>query len=1304
MTRRCCLAAVIVYGLLNGGAGLGDDAAGFEGNYSGSLVLDVDREAEGVLTSAEKELDDGQTAAGLLRLQELLDRPVDVLVQRGSSYVSLWELVNRRISRLSAGDLSAYHRIVRGHSEAALAAALHSSEPDAVARLTDRYRHTPVGHHAALLLTLLAFDRGDGATAESWVEFLGRHTPELELPSRLLRRQPFQEPDGDPSRASGPASAWSLDLGVTRGARQAIDGAVAELNAQALNPMLTCHPLLVDQRILTRTLKGLICVDAASGELMWEHPIACHTARLAAAPGTLDDPIRTGQISALLLRRLIRDSLQDELSTDGETVFTLVTGDRSAEDEPRWPVNTLRAIDIATGKLRWELKPPSRVGPAGRRRSAARQARYFLGPPLIGGDQLLLPAQHGQNVELVALERHSGQLLSSVTIGQSVRDLWATKTAGLDEQRPEDRERQSTACRISRSGAYVLVPTGAGVIACIDLARQRLVWAYRYPRRDLTAAAPSAGDETHFRQMPTRDAFVAAASWIIDEIGICLAPDADRILAFDLPSGRLLWSRRRGDAVQVLPDAGGLLLLVGGAEVTALNRRSGLRAWSTPVDRPAGRSIIDNDQLIIPVSEDHFNFVRIGDGTRVVDAPGAPARAGLTVTLHPPPSLQRIPLRSLSHSSNVILCQSASTLARVNPTATPDPGSPMLRQRLERLVAPIAEWRREKTQLMGALRGLDSRAKLVDGLLVRALEHLGLKRSLQQQVERLLTAMRHAEADGNADSLPALRHRLQDLDSPGLYVTTSDGRHTCRLDRWMTGSDAGDPHAQALNRPGRPSSGDPAGDAAAPQTPAHWPEVSPRVSEHPTSLGLSYLQRIPIDEQQPGIWSDVTVEVDRQGRMIQLQDAAGIGPATILLPRESSVFRLQPRFLQGWSRGNVLLLRVGTELLAFHRTQRGKLPALNTWPAAGQTLSLLGDRTPLPTSLRELPDEAVPTWDTTSAGLEDVFGRGVGDVGPVRDGYLCYQRRGAIVALATDSGEELWRRTRWPVGTRCIGDDDCVIVFHPEDPCITVLGAHDGRTLSRWSLDDVIAPQRVTAQTPFQPVQINGSRALLAISTDAHLQLQAIDLRLGQVLWTIQKPASTLHFAVSESHLGLAIPATDDTVCSLEILDWATGTQTRSFEVRGPDDLQSVHVFSDAHQRYLILSGRITDLPLQNVTQIQGGLNRPLVNGWLHAFDGDLTLVRWSQPLENIAFPIVQPRHVPLLILNDMSQPAGSSTPQGRLLCLETRTGERVAEVRQPTHVYYTLDAARDSGRIDIRLQGRTLRLDYSAAISSDPQ
>src|SRR5690606_29996731 len=229
-----------------------------------------------------------------------------------------------------------------------------------------------------------------------------------------------------------------------------------------------------------------------------------------------------------------------------------------------------------------------------------------------------------------------------------VRDLWARQKSPPAEAPPEDRERQSTACRLSRQGAFVLFPTGAGAVALLDVTRQRLMWVHRYPRRDLTAAAPAAGDETHFREMPTRDAFVLAESWIVGRTGIVLAPDADRMLAIDLTSGRLLWSRPRGDAIQALPvpdeDS---LLVIGDAAVVALGIRDGLTRWSKPPLRPPGRGIVSTGQLVIPLRAGEYEFVATDDGSRLSPQPVTSGEEILSVSLHPPHALRPIRLRNL---------------------------------------------------------------------------------------------------------------------------------------------------------------------------------------------------------------------------------------------------------------------------------------------------------------------------------------------------------------------------------------------------------------------------------------------------------------------------------------------------------------------------------------------------------------------------------------------------------------------------------------------------------------------------------
>src|SRR5690606_16892968 len=233
------------------------------------------------------------------------------------------------------------------------------------------------------------------------------------------------------------------------------------------------------------------------------------------------------------------------------------------------------------------------------------------------------------------------------------------------------------------------------------------------------------GDETHFREMPTRDAFVAAGSWIVGDVSVCLAPDADRILAFDLSSGRLLWSRPRKDTIQVIPDTSGSVLLVAEAGVTSLSVRTGTPEWFTAIRRPVGRAIVDGPQLVIPISDNRFEFLRISDGTRILGDAAEVSDDAVTVSLHPPASLQPVHLRNLHRSSDVVISQSATSLERIVPTAATEPERSEVTSRLESLLIPVADWRANTAPLVGALRKIDGRIRLADGLLVhlRSEEH-----------------------------------------------------------------------------------------------------------------------------------------------------------------------------------------------------------------------------------------------------------------------------------------------------------------------------------------------------------------------------------------------------------------------------------------------------------------------------------------------------------------------------------------------------------------------------------------------------
>lgn len=343
--------------------------------------------------------------------------------------------------------------------------------------------------------------------------------------------------------------------------------------------------------------------------------------------------------------------------------------------------------------------------------------------------------------------------------------------------------------------------------------------------------------------------------------------------------------------------------------------------------------------------------------------------------------------------------------------------------------------------------------------------------------------------------------------------------------------------------------------------------------------------------------------------------------------------------------------------------------------------------------MRQLSDEAIPPWKDTSSGFQDVFGREVAAVGPVCRGYLCYQQRGHLIALETGSGRQIWRHSRLPRGTRVVGDEKHVVLFHETDPRVRVLDPFDGRVVHEWSRP-VDSDQ---SEAVFEPRLVSGALCLLTSDDAGAVDLKAIDMTTGQVAWHRKATEGAICFAAGPDQFGLVEPFGDDS--SLRFISWTAGESADHIEVdvSSPEAAFSI---SDGRQRYVAVSGKITDLRMLNVKQIRGGLDRPLVNGQLLAFDVGSFRPVWSRPLRNVGFPTTQPRHVPILILNDLVQAADEQVPQGRLFCLDQRTGETLMSVEQPVHIYYSISANSEVGQVKIRMRGRTVELVYGG---SDP-
>lgn len=133
----------------------------------------------------------------------------------------------------------------------------------------------------------------------------------------------------------------------------------------------------------------------------------------------------------------------------------------------------------------------------------------------------------------------------------------------------------------------------------------------------------------------------------------------------------------------------------------------------------------------------------------------------------------------------------------------------------------------------------------------------------------------------------------------------------------------------------------------------------------------------------------------------------------------------------------------------------------------------------------------------------------------------------------------------------------------------------------------------------------------------------------------------------------------------------------------------------------MILAGPVTERSWLATQQDRGSFRKPLLNGWLHAFDRRTLRFLWTIPTQNLPFAIDQPQDVPFLLLT-YKRPSDDSvdgqSPDGVLHLIDKRTGKEVMyEAGSAKNVYVTLDPDPLQQRLDLLTPKRRIRLDYAA-------
>lgn len=387
------------------------------------------------------------------------------------------------------------------------------------------------------------------------------------------------------------------------------------------------EPLIVQNRIITRSSAGLLAIDFDTGKRLWlrGHGVDRLPSSAAAGGGPREDE----GLEHAGLDAIFEDATFGTLASDGRLVFAVESdpgkalGDRGlqrlqAAGRNLVSRNELVAYDVAEGgNVRWRL-------PASGAELAGGNEDWFLGPPLpIGGHLHVLVESRG-GVRLDVLNGEDGQL------------LWSQPLAELDEDHAVGRRMERRRAGVSPSAAegVLVCPTAAGAVVAIDLATRSLLWAYRYPtvmaqdvavlpngirfRRGVLAGGRVVIRSGVVSRPLVMDRWLETTAVVAGDRVLLAAAESDQLHCLDLRRGTLLWQIPREEMLCIAGVVGETVVLAGRQSAQAIALADGRPLWPSPLAfgeaALAGRGILTPDLLFLPLDDGSIIEIDLAGG------------------------------------------------------------------------------------------------------------------------------------------------------------------------------------------------------------------------------------------------------------------------------------------------------------------------------------------------------------------------------------------------------------------------------------------------------------------------------------------------------------------------------------------------------------------------------------------------------------------------------------------------------------------------------------------------------------------
>lgn len=1322
------------------------------GDFSGSLTHQRNRAAEQSLQLARNALDEGDFSEAVRLIQIVLDAPTDSLVLENDAYRSAWDVADDLISGMSTSGRTTYERLSGPAAAEDLARGLQTGSAADLRRVVLRFRLTEAGQRACLTLARLALDRGEPRVAAIWSRRLDSAMVDSHDRTNMTQRliEASLSPHDDHDRTSGVLEiesgsqpSWNVLLSSKMAELQALKMPLAELDAQGIVPLLTSMPVFDDGRILIRRLGQLLSVDGSTGEVLWSQNVDAQSA-FGAPSETPQNFSLHSRAMFHFVERLLNSSILDQLSTDGDRVFTIADASHRDSDTGEYVIgNTLIALSVEDGTLIWTAGTNGVATPsiAGSNKQPQQDPSlfdvYFLTTPQPVWGLGLALGQQGSTVSLIAIDLATGHLEWSVPLGQAVRSL------------KEDLSRHGAAGLITVNQGRAYCVTAAGSFACVDLLTRRMVWSVRTPRDNIIEPVDEEQRNLNNREvvaqlrMPTRAAWHAPFLHVDMQRVVMASPDSDHLSAFDVATGALLWSRPRETGLMIAGGVEERLLIIGKDVARALSIVDGHEMWKSPIERPAGEGVLTGNQYVFPTLAGGMQSVRLCDGrvTRFDQTNVAPNKGlGMEFSYGPPSRLRSVQPRNLLATDAGVFALSLDEIEVVSLSSADADSAPPTPKRSVNAVTPGIEaengWRNHRMialamsvrptmlSLVPALSGVDATIRL-------AIRLIPMMKPPHERSATLVREFATAVQSNNDSAAISIIKQFERLPLKDIYLTDIRSSRTVRLDRWLlhglTQAISATPAQQdELQRllpeqfPGHPLRATSEQDRAASLAASNqygmavWGTETPVVVEEEileNALTDSlYVRTVPLTVTGDSPWEWVTVQVDRSGKSVYFSRADEEQPIVVALPPAKQSPRMMTELHHAWANGPLLVLRIGSELFGFHiEDASGALPRSFSWPSPGEESIIVREGLTRTAELKESGRTPAVLWDDSQTGLYDVFGRPYLQVGPVNEACVCYMDRDRLIALDPQTGREIWSRFGLPVGTHCVGDDQELILLGSDTSSIEVLRSIDGETTHVWDwqesayaaldqneiLTSTIAVHGTLALCHSLPNRIEGRRLRLQELEREHMSitLSVVDLSTGKQFWTREIAPDVWPVRLDGHTIALIDPRGQ-----IAVIEWQSGADISVHETDMPEEISAVDVIVQADQWFVLVSRLSDDRDVVGTQQVLGADRRPIINGWVHALSREDFGYQWSIRLENMGIPLDQPRHVPFFISNYSTMSPDENGRLGLLRCYDRRDGQLLHEHQQANHIYHTFRCNLDAQKIDLQMRNQQVIFVYTSS------